>query len=263
MSATFPVHYKYLIFTKFGVVILCFGAPNEDNSMKLLLIEDDLRLADYLKKGLTEEGFVVDLARNGIDGLHLATQGLYDVIILDGMLPDIDGLAVLSALRQSKSIPVLMLTARAMVEDRVSGLKAGADDYLVKPFAFAELVARLHALGRRTSTVATESQTTLLTLLDLELDAVRRTAKRGGKDLRLTAKEFSLLWLLLRRKGEVISRTEIAELIWDMHFDSETNVIDVAIRRLRIKLDDPYEIPLLHTVRGMGYVLEIRTQGKE
>ena len=143
---------------------------NEEKSMKLLLIEDDLRLADYLKKGLTEEGFVVDLARNGIDGLHLATQGLYEVIVLDGMLPDIDGLAVLSALRQSKSIPVLMLTARAMVEDRVSGLKAGADDYLVKPFAFAELVARLHALGRRTSTVAIESQTTLLTLLDLELD---------------------------------------------------------------------------------------------
>ena len=175
------------------------------------------------------------------------------------MLPGMDGWQLLdTARRAGKTFPVLFLTARDQVEDRIKGLELGADDYLVKPFAFAELVARLHALGRRTSTMTPESQTTVLSLLDLELDAVRRTAKRGGKDLRLTAKEFSLLWLLLRRKGEVISRTEIAELIWDMHFDSETNVVDVAVRRLRSKMDEPFTQPLLHTVRGMGYVLEIR-----
>ena len=234
--------------------------------MRILIVEDNEKFAQSLKQFLEKEGFSVDYCLDGEEGrkrLEMYHEE-YDLVILDWMLPQKDGPQILKSTRNKKiSIPVLMLTARAMVEDRVSGLKAGADDYLVKPFAFAELVARLHALGRRTSTVAAESQTTVLTLLDLELDAVRRTAKRGGKDLRLTAKEFSLLWLLLRRKGEVISRTEIAELIWDMHFDSETNVIDVAIRRLRIKLDDPYEIPLLHTIRGMGYVLEIRTQGKE
>lgn len=226
--------------------------------MKLLLIEDDFRLAGYLKKGLTEEGFVVDHASSGIDGLHYGVEGSHEMIILDRMLPDLDGVAVLQALRKSKKTPVLMLTALGMTEDKVAGLQAGADDYLVKPFAFAELVARIHALSRRVSPGSqAEGQPTVLALLDLELDAVRRTARRGGKGLRLTAKEFALLWLLLRRKGEVISRTEIAETIWDMHFDSETNVIDVAVRRLRIKLDDPYPVPLLHTVRGMGYVLDI------
>ncbi|MFN4329202.1 MAG: heavy metal response regulator transcription factor [Limnobacter sp.] len=228
--------------------------------MKLLLVEDDLRLADYLKKGLEEEGFVVDLARNGIDGLHLATQGHHEVIILDGMLPDIDGLAVLAALRQSKTTPVMMLTARGMTEDKVNGFRSGADDYLVKPFAFAELVARLHALGRRRAGAANEPAQTSLSLLDLELDAVRRTARRDGRELRLTAKEFALLWLLLRRKGEVVGRTEIAESVWDMNFDSDTNVIDVAVRRLRAKMDDPFEVQLLHTVRGVGYVLDVRAQ---
>lgn len=228
--------------------------------MKLLLVEDDLRLADYLKKGLEEEGFVVDLARNGIDGLHFATQGHHEVIILDGMLPDIDGLAVLAALRQSKTTPVMMLTARGMTEDKVNGFRSGADDYLVKPFAFAELVARLHALGRRRAGAANEPAQTSLSLLDLELDAVRRTARRDGRELRLTAKEFALLWLLLRRKGEVVGRTEIAESVWDMNFDSDTNVIDVAVRRLRAKMDDPFEVQLLHTVRGVGYVLDVRAQ---
>lgn len=229
--------------------------------MKLLLIEDEIKLTQYLKKGLLAEGFVVDIAHSGIDGLHLATEGQYDLIILDGMLPDLDGLGVLQALRQSnkKSTPVLMLTARSMVEDRVKGLQAGADDYLTKPFAFSELVARVHALMRRTGNSASAQATeTHLTLANLELDALKRQARRAGQDLRLTAKEFTLLWLLLRRKGEVLSRTELAELVWDMHFDSETNVVDVAIRRLRSKIDDPFGTPLLHTVRGMGYVLELR-----
>lgn len=232
--------------------------------MKLLLIEDEVKLTQYLKKGLLAEGFVVDVAHSGIDGLHLATEGQYDLIILDGMLPDLDGLGVLQALRQSnkKSTAVLMLTARSMVEDRVKGLQAGADDYLTKPFAFSELVARVHALMRRAGTHnKPQVAETQLSLADLELDALKRQARRNGQDLRLTAKEFSLLWLLLRRKGEVISRTELAELVWDMHFDSETNVVDVAVRRLRAKMDDPFDRSLLHTVRGMGYVLELRQEG--
>ncbi len=228
--------------------------------MKILVIEDEKKLASYLQKGLNSEGFVVDVAHSGVDGLHLATEGHYELIILDGMLPDLDGLGVLAAMRQSMDIPVLMLTARAMVEDRVKGLQAGADDYLTKPFAFSELVARVHALARRSSGKPAHAQdASHLVLADLELDAVKRQAKRAGQDLRLTAKEFNLLWLLLRRKGEVLSRTELAELVWDMHFDSETNVVDVAVRRLRGKMDEPFDVPLLHTVRGMGYVLEQRT----
>lgn len=227
--------------------------------MKILLIEDEKKLAAYLQKGLSAEGFVVDVAHSGVDGLHLATQGHYELMILDGMLPDLDGLGVLAALRQRSQIPVLMLTARAMVEDRVRGLQAGADDYLTKPFAFSELVARVHALARRAHGVAAHaSDVSHLSLADLEMDAVKRVARRSSHDLRLTAKEFSLLWLLLRRQGEVLSRTELAELVWDMHFDSETNVVDVAVRRLRSKLDDPFDQALLHTVRGMGYVLEVR-----
>ncbi|WP_159569230.1 MULTISPECIES: heavy metal response regulator transcription factor [unclassified Limnobacter] len=228
--------------------------------MKILVIEDEKKLASYLQKGLNSEGFVVDVAHNGIDGLHLATEGHYELIILDGMLPDLDGLGVLAALRQTMNIPVLMLTARSMVEDRVKGLQAGADDYLTKPFAFSELVARVHALARRAQGQQQNAtvDSSHLGLADLELDAVKRQAKRAGQDLRLTAKEFSLLWLLLRRKGEVLSRTELAELVWDMHFDSETNVVDVAVRRLRSKMDEPFNLPLLHTVRGMGYVLELR-----
>lgn len=227
--------------------------------MKILLIEDEKKLASYVQKGLNSEGFVVDVAYTGIDGLHLATEGNYELVILDGMLPDLDGLGVLAALRQNNRIPVLMLTARAMVEDRVKGLQAGADDYLTKPFAFSELVARVHALARRAQgNAGGVADVSHLALADLELDAVKRTAKRGGQDLRLSAKEFSLLWLLLRRRGEVLSRTELAELVWDMHFDSETNVVDVAVRRLRSKLDEPFNQSLLHTVRGMGYVLEIR-----
>lgn len=225
--------------------------------MRLLLIEDEAKLASYLRQGLSEEGFVVETASNGVDGLHMATQGHYDLIVLDDMLPGIDGLGVLAALRHSRDTPVLMLTARGAVEDRVKGLQSGADDYLTKPFAFSELVARLHVLMRRGKTGGA-SEPTVLRLHDLELDLLKRRATRAGKRLDLSAKEFNLLALFLRRPGEVLSRTEIAEQVWDMNFDSNTNVVEVAIRRLRSKLDEPFEVNLLHTVRGMGYLMELR-----
>jgi heavy metal response regulator len=224
--------------------------------MKLLVVDDEVKLAQYLQKGLSEEGYVVDVTHNGIDALHLAMEGSYDLIILDSMLPGVDGLAVLTALRQSKQTPVLMLTARGRVEDRVMGLQAGADDYLVKPFAFSELVARVNALLRRGKPTAQAASGARLEVADLEIDLMRRKATRAGQRLDLTAKEFTLLTLLVRRHGEVLSRTEIAEQVWDINFHSETNVIDVAVRRLRAKLDAPFDRPLLHTVRGVGYVLE-------
>lgn len=226
--------------------------------MKILVIEDEIKLAEYLHKGLTEEGFVVDVAHNGVDGLHLAVEASYDVIVLDRMLPGIDGLGVLAALRRRNPTPVLMLTALSRVEDRVTGLQSGADDYLVKPFAFSELVARIQVLVRRSTPGRTAAEATLLSLADLEVDLLRRKVTRAGQRLDLTAKEFNLLTLLLRRQGEVLSRTELAEQVWDMNFDSETNVVEVAIRRLRSKLDLPFDKPLLHTMRGMGYVLEHR-----
>jgi two-component system copper resistance phosphate regulon response regulator CusR len=228
--------------------------------MRLLVIEDEVKLAEYLRKGLTEEGYVVDVAHNGVDGLHLAMEDDYDLLVLDGMLPGIDGLGLLAALRQSKQTPVLMLTARVRVEDRVKGLQGGADDYLVKPFAFSELVARIQVLLRRARPAREPEGATVLGLSDLEMDLLRRKATRAGRRLDLTAKEFTLLALLLRRQGEVLSRTEIAEQVWDINFDSATNVIDVAVRRLRGKLDAPFARTLLHTVRGMGYVLEEREE---
>jgi len=228
--------------------------------MKLLVVEDEIKLAEYLRKGLTEEGFVVDVAHNGIDGLHLAMEFDYELIVLDGMLPGIDGLSLLAALRQAKQTPVLMLTARVRIEDRVRGLQGGADDYLVKPFAFSELLARIQVLLRRAQPVRETGSATVLGLADLEIDLMRRKVVRAGRRLELTAQEFSLLALFLRRQGEVLSRTEIAEQVWDMNFDSATNVIDVAVRRLRNKIDGPFERTLLHTVRGMGYVLELREE---
>ena len=225
--------------------------------MRILVIEDDPKLAGYLKKGLGQSGYVVDVARNGIDGRHLAVEGDYDLVVLDVMLPGLDGFGVLSALRKTKHMPVLMLTARDKVEDRVRGLRDGADDYLVKPFSFSELLARVQALLRRGGGKA-QPTAALLQLGDLELDLARRKAHRAGQRLDLTAKEFSLLALLLSRHGEVLSRTVLAEQVWDVNFDSDTNVIEVAIRRLRSKLDDPFPERLLHTVRGMGYVLERR-----
>jgi heavy metal response regulator len=224
--------------------------------MQLLVIEDETKLAQYLHKGLREEGFAVDVAHDGVTGLEAALQHAYDLVVLDGMLPGLDGFAVLAALRQSRQTPVLMLTARGEVEDRVRGLRSGADDYLVKPFAFSELVARIQVLLRRAS--ATPAEATVLRLADLEVDLIRRRVLRAGQRVDLTNKEFNLLALLLRRQGAVLSRTELAAQVWGMNFDSETNIVEVAVRRLRDKLDRPFERPLLHTVRGMGYVLEVR-----
>ena len=226
--------------------------------MKILVIEDEKKLAAYLQRGLSEEGYVVDICHDGVDGLHMAMEGSYDLLVLDGMLPGIDGLGVLAALRQGKDTPVLRLTARVQVEDRVRGLQSGADDYLPKPFAFSELLARIEGLLRRTRPRAETANALMLTLDGLQLDLARRKATRAGQRLDLTAKEFTLLTLLLRRQGEVLSRTQIAEQVWDMSFDTETNMVEVAIRRLRTKMDVPFERKLLHTVRGMGYVLESR-----
>lgn len=230
--------------------------------MKLLVVEDEAKLAQYLRKGLTEEGFSVDVAHDGLEGLHQAIEGEYDAIVLDRMLPGLDGLALLTALRSKKSTPVIMLTAVTGVDDRVDGLKGGADDYLTKPFAFSELVARIQVLIRRKSggDNKTPKEVTTLSLADLEVNLITRKATRAGEDLVLTVKEFNLLTLLLQRRGEVLSRTKIAELIWDMNFDSGTNVVEVAIRRLRTKLDVPFEKPLLHTKRGMGYFIEDRIE---
>jgi len=222
--------------------------------MKVLIVEDETKTGDYLRQGLSEAGFTTDLARNGMDGLHLALTGDHDLIILDVMLPGLDGWQVLETVRRSgKEMPVLFLTAKDQVEDRVKGLELGADDYLVKPFAFSELLARIRTLLRRGRN---GTEPTTLTLADLELDLLRRRVTRAGKRIELTAKEFALLELLLRRHGEVLPRSLIASQVWDMNFDSDTNVIEVAVRRLRNKVDEPFEPKLIHTVRGMGYVLE-------
>ncbi len=223
--------------------------------MKILVVEDEAKTAAYLQKGLTENGFVVDVAARGDDGLRLVRVGSYDLIVLDVMLPGLDGWSVLSQLRQAQlTTPVLFLTARDSVSDRVKGLELGADDYLVKPFAFSELLARVRTLLRRGPTRPAET----VQIADLELDLTRHKAARGGSRLDLTPKEFALLSLLARRSGEVLSRTLIAEQVWDMNFDSGTNVVDVHVRRLRSKVDDPFERKLIHTVRGAGYVLEER-----
>ena len=228
--------------------------------MRLLVVEDETKLAEYLHKGLSENGHVVDVARDGIDGRRLATGGDYDLVLLDLMLPGVDGFGVLAALRaQSRYTPVLRLTARDKVEDRVRGLEQGADDYLVKPFAFSELLARVGALLRR-GAPAGGAPSTQLRLADLEVDLLARRALRARQRLDLTAKEFNLLALLLRRRGQILSRTTLAEQVWEMNFDSDTNVVEVAVRRLRAKLDDPFPAKLLHTVRGMGYVLEARDE---
>jgi two-component system copper resistance phosphate regulon response regulator CusR len=223
--------------------------------LKILIVEDETKIGDYLQQGLTEAGFVVDLSRNGLDGHHRAMTETYDLIILDVMLPDVDGWRILRSMREAgKNVPVLFLTARDSVDDRVKGLELGADDYLVKPFAFAELLARVRTLLRRGAATVTD---TTLKVDDLELDLMRRRVIRAGQRIPLTAKEFALLELLMRRKGEVLPRSLIASQVWDMNFDSDTNVIDVAIRRLRAKIDDSFDIKLIHTVRGMGYMLDL------
>lgn len=222
--------------------------------MKLLVVEDENKTADYVRQGLTEAGFVVDLARNGLDGQHMVMNETYDLVVLDVMLPDVDGWRIVQSLRSAGArVPVLFLTARGSVDDRVKGLELGADDYLVKPFAFSELLARVRTLLRRGSTSAHPDR---LEVADLALDLLGRRATRKGVRINLTNKEFSLLELLARRKGEVLPRSLIASQIWDMNFDSDTNVIDVAIRRLRAKIDDAFEPKLIHTVRGMGYMLD-------
>ncbi len=222
--------------------------------MKILIVEDELKTADYLRKGLGEQGCAVDVAHNGIDGQHLALEHDYDVIVLDAMLPGMDGFAVLRSLRTVRQTPVIMLTARDGVEDRIRGLHDGADDYLVKPFSFLELLARLQALTRR----GRAQEPVQLRIADLQIDLISRKAWRAGTRLDLTAKEFALLAVLARRQGEILSKTAIAELVWDMNFDSNVNVVEVAIKRLRGKVDAPFDRKLLHTIRGMGYVLELR-----
>ena len=223
--------------------------------MRILVIEDEEKTAAYLRKGLTEQGFVVDVCEQGDEGLFTARSSGYDLIILDVMLPERDGWSVLTELRKAgHETPVLYLTARDAVQDRVKGLDLGANDYLVKPFAFSELLARIRNIFRRSP----HRQPEVLHVADLELDLIRHKASRSGQRLDLTPKEFALLSLLARRQGEVLTRTLIAEQVWDMNFDSDTNVVDVHVRRLRSKADDPFDKKLIHTVRGVGYVLEER-----
>jgi len=223
--------------------------------MRVLVVEDEEKILSFLRKGLRESGYTVDAATNGTEGLQMALNREYDLIILDIMLPGIDGWKVMERLRDAKKeVPVLFLTARDNVQDRIKGLELGADDYLIKPFAFSELIARMRTILRRGSIKSSET----VHIGDLELDFTAHRATRSGKRLDLTPKEFALLSLLARRSGEVMTRVRIAERIWDVDFQSETNVVDVHMRRLRAKVDDPFEKKLIHTVRGVGYVLEER-----
>jgi len=226
--------------------------------MRLLVVEDEIKTGDYLRQGLAEAGFQVSLVRNGLDGHHLAMTESFDLIVLDVMLPDVDGWRIVQSLREAgRQTPVLFLTARDRVDDRVKGLELGADDYLVKPFAFAELLARVRTLLRRGSAPPLSDQ---LKVADLVLDLLRHRVTRAGRKINLSHKEFCLLELLVRRQGEVLPRSLIASQVWDMNFDSDTNVIDVAIRRLRAKIDDDFEPRLIHTVRGMGYKLDVEAE---
>jgi two-component system copper resistance phosphate regulon response regulator CusR len=222
--------------------------------MKILVVEDEPKTGGYLRKGLTEAGYVVDLATTGRDGLFQAIEEEYDFVVLDVMLPGMDGWQVIQELRKTRETPVLFLTARDDVEDRVRGLELGADDYLVKPFAFSELLARVRTLLRRGPVRELEH----IEIADLSIDVLKRRVSRNDSRIDLTPKEFTLLHLLARRHGEVLSRSQIASQVWDMNFDSDTNVVDVAVRRLRAKVDDPFPVKLIHTMRGMGYVLEVR-----
>ena len=222
--------------------------------MKILIIEDEVKTIDYLKRGLTEQGYSVDAATDGLDGLHLASTGDYDAIILDIMLPGLDGISLLKSLRPSNNTPVIMLTAKDAVASRLEGFQAGADDYLVKPFSFLELLARLQVITKR---VRTKEQTNIY-IGDLHIDLLARRATRGSRRLDLTAKEFSLLEVLAQRQSQIVSKTVITELVWDICFDTNTNVVEATVKRLRAKLEQEGEPKLLQTIRGMGYVLEQR-----
>ncbi|EGQ8678531.1 heavy metal response regulator transcription factor [Vibrio parahaemolyticus] len=225
--------------------------------MKILIVEDEHKAGEYLQKGLIESGYVVDLVHDGVYGLYHATSEEYDLILLDIMLPKLDGWQVLNTLRSSGiHTPVIMLTAKEQVEDRVRGFELGANDYVVKPYAFAELLARVQNVFRHHIAAQVVASPQTLRVADLELDMIKRVATRAGQSMLLTAKEYALLELLMRKTGQVLSRTTIASLVWDMNFDSDTNVIDVAVKRLRSKVDKPFDRPLIHTVRGMGYKLE-------
>lgn len=222
--------------------------------MKLLVVEDEKKVAGFIKKGLEEEGYVVDTVFNGEDGLQLAQQRNYQIIILDINLPGLDGLSVLKQLRERKvATPVLLLTVRATIEDKVLGLDQGADDYLAKPFAFQELLARIRALARRSS----ETEPIQIRISDLLLNPITRTALRGQEEIELTATEYALLSYFMRNKGRVLSRTMIAENVWGYDFDNETNVIDVYVNYLRKKIDADHETKLIHTIRGIGYVMKV------
>ncbi len=220
--------------------------------MLILIVEDEIKAAQYLKEALMQSGYQAESSHDGIDGLFLAQSGTFDLIILDVMLPGIDGWSFIGRLRERSQVPVLFLTAKDAVADRVKGLELGADDYLVKPFSYAELLARVRTLLRRNPV----RQQEIFELADLQVDALKRRATRGGQRIDLTNKEFALLHLLLQHKGEVMSRSQIASQVWDMNFDSDTNVVDVAIRRLRAKIDDDFTVKLIQTVRGMGYRIE-------
>ncbi len=228
-------------------------SPDQTTPMRILLVEDEKKVARFIQQGLEEEHYAVDVAHDGEKGLHMALNENYDLLILDVMLPKLNGLELIKAVRANKrTTPTLMLTAKSATEDKVAGLDSGADDYLTKPFAFEELLARVRSLLRR----GAQEKSIILRVADLELDTVTHKAKRGGKTIELTAKEYALLEYLMRNKGRVLSRTIISEHIWDYNFDTGTNIIDVYVNHLRNKIDEGYEPKLIHTVRGVGYVMK-------